>query len=52
MGVSRTLIEVIVYYHGNKVNSSIKLSHAYQRARQRSANIHYVEQLTIRGENS
>ena len=32
--------QVIVRYHGNKVSSSIKLSHAYQRTRQRSNNIH------------
>ena len=28
--------QVIVRYHGNKVSSSIKSSHAYQRVRQRS----------------
>ena len=32
--------QVIVRYNGNKVNSSIKLSHAYQRVRQRSNKIH------------
>ena len=32
--------QVIVCYHGNKVNSSIKLLHTYQRVRQRSNNIH------------
>ena len=32
--------QVILHYHRNKVSSSIKLSHAYQRARQRSNNIH------------
>ena len=34
------LQQVIVCYYENKVSSSIKLSHAYQRARQRSNNIH------------
>ena len=32
--------QVIVHYHGNNVNLSIKSSHAYQRVRQRSSNIH------------
>ena len=32
--------QVMVRYNGNKVSSSIKLSHAYQRIRQRSNNIH------------
>ena len=32
--------QVIVRYHGNRVNSSIKSSHAYQRAKQRLDNIH------------
>ena len=32
--------QVITHYHGNKVSSSIKSSHAYQRERQRSNNIH------------
>ena len=32
--------QVIVHYHGNEVSSSIKLSHAYQREKQRSNNIH------------
>ena len=32
--------QVILRYHENKVSSSIKLSHAYQRAKQRSNNIY------------
>ena len=32
--------QIIVRYHGNKVSSNMKLSHACQRARQRSNNIH------------
>ena len=32
--------QVILHYHGNKISSTIKLSHAYQRAKQRSSNIH------------
>ena len=32
--------QLIVRYHGNKISSSIKSSHAYQRARQISNNIH------------
>ena len=32
--------QVIMGYHGNKVSPSIKVSHAYQRARQRSNNTH------------
>ena len=32
--------QVIVRYHGNMVSSSIKLSHAYQRVRLKSGNIH------------
>ena len=32
--------QIIVHYHGNKVSSSIKLSHTYQKARQRSNDIH------------
>ena len=30
--------QIIVHYHGKNVSSSIKLSHAYQRARLRSSN--------------
>ena len=32
--------QVILRYHENKVSSSIKLSHVYQKVRQRSSNIH------------
>ena len=32
--------QVMLHYHGNKISSTIKLSHAYQRAKQRSSNIH------------
>ena len=32
--------QLIVHYHINKVMSSIKSSHTYQRARQRSNNTH------------
>ena len=32
--------QVIVRYHGNKVSSNIKLSHANQKSRQGSNNIH------------
>ena len=32
--------QIITRYHGNKVSSSIKSSHAYQIVRERSSNIH------------